>query len=150
MKTLFIILISIVAFLGFASQEAFAQRFGSRPNQDNSYRNLNLALVNYSLVAGVDTVKLRPGAFETHVRCATALNDSVAIQVTSTANSKIGDQIYINLRSDGNSRRVKLLSGTPLVVGSTNVINLPANKSFLLALYYDGARWLEQYRFTQP
>lgn len=148
MKNFFLMLLTLtISLLCFSAQ---AQRFGTGKNQDNSFRTLNCDLVSYTLAAGVDTIKLRPSAFETHVRCVTTLSDSVAVQVASVSNSRIGDKVYCSFRSDGNTRRVKLVGSPSLVTGSATTISLAANKSLTLLLYYDGVRWVELSRFVQP
>ncbi len=147
MKKLFFFLILITSFL---VQPVMAQRFGTTPSQDNTYRPLNLGLVTYTLATGVDTLKLTPRVFETHVRCATTLSDSLAVRIQSVAGSKLGDKVYLQFRSDGSSRKLKLVSSTNLIVGSTTSITLAANKSVVITLYFDGTRWIEASRFVQP
>lgn len=145
-----IFLLAVIANMFAVQIEAQAQRFGTLKNQDNTYRALNIGLINYTIAAGVDTIKAIPNAFETHVRVTTTLTDSVAFQIKATTNSKLGDKIYITVRSDASTRKFKLVSNTLLAVGATTSISLAANKSFVMTLYYDGTRWLEQDRFTQP
>jgi len=145
-----IFLLAIIATMFAVQIEAQAQRFGTLKNQDNTYRALNVGLINYTIAAGVDTIKAIPNAFETHVRVTTTLTDSVAFQIKATTNSKLGDKIYLQARSDGSTRKLKLVSSTNLIVGSTTSISLVANKSAILTFYYDGTRWLEVDRFVQP
>jgi uncharacterized transporter YbjL len=145
-----IFLMAMIATMFAVQIEAQAQRFGTLKNQDNTYRALNIGLINYTLVTGVDTIKAIPNAFETHVKVSTTLSDSCAFQIKATTYSKLGDKIYICARSDASTRKFKLVSNTNLITGSTTSISLVANKSLVLVLYYDGTRWIEQDRFVQP
>jgi hypothetical protein len=149
MKNIILLFALLLSFV-VAPLCAEAQRFGTTASQDNTYRPLNLSLVTYVLKTGVDTLKLKPNAFETHIRCSSTLSDSLAIQVTSVTNCKLGDKIYLQVRSDASTRKLKLVGNTTFVTGSTTSISLAANKSAILTFYFDGSRWLEASRFVQP
>lgn len=121
-------------------------RFGTAPNQDNTGRVLTYNYQTYTFVSGVDSLKLVPNAFETFVN-AGAMTDSLTIKFSNVKSSYVGDQVTIYGSGSGASRKLKF-DPTNCSVGVT--LTAASSKYVSIKFVFDGAKWIEVSRFTQP
>ena len=145
MKNLFSII-----FLLLISASVFGQktvpRFGIKPNEDNTGRVLTYNYQVYTFVAGVDSLKLSPNAYQTIVN-AGAMVDSLTIQFKNIKSSYVGDMLSVIGYGSGASYKLK--------VGVTNcassgVLVTGVGKYVTVRFIFDGIKWVEQGRFVQP
>ena len=143
------IILSIVFILGAFAMNAqhTDTRFGVAPNYDNTYRTLTLQSVGYTFVAGPDTLKLTPNAFETIVNVG-AMVDSLQIQFKNIKSSWVGDKVRVIGYGSGASRKLNFVAGTNMSVGVT--LTAASTKYISIQFIFDGIKWVEISRFTQP
>lgn len=141
-KRLFLLFVLV---LGLCIGGAKAQRFGTVPGRDNTFRQLTAGVVDYSFKAGVDSLFFGGGYYESHVGIAGGgrLLDSLAFAVRSNGNFRRGDCVIFSVRADGSSRKVKFVSGSLLAVASPSVVVLGANAQLTVVFRFIGGRWVE-------
>jgi len=139
-----------IIFLLLFSVAVFGQhttpRFGTAPNQDNTGRVLTYSYSAYTFVSGVDSLKLSPNAYETFIN-AGAMVDSLTIQFKNVKSSYVGDQVTVFGYGSGGSFKLKIGS-TNCSVGTT--LTAASSKYVSIKFVFDGIKWIEQSRFTQP
>jgi hypothetical protein len=152
MKNLLIFLISaitlITSFTG-ASAQSTVPRWGSgsggyNPAWGNTGRDLNYKYFAYRDTTAADTFKIRPNAYLTVINF--TLKDSLKIQIPSTTNCYLGDELKIICTGP---------SGTPFLnFTGTNFqtagkATLSTGLRAVIGLVFDGAKWVEMYRVVQ-
>lgn len=128
-------------------------RYGITKNNDNTGRVLTYAFVTTIDVAqaAIDTVFFTPNAWETTWR-PSALNDSCVVKLTSnTATYHVGDMFTIMLSKGSGNGRIRF-GGSQFIISTTisTGIALAANKSMIMTLRWNGAKWIESYKMVQP
>lgn len=140
----------LILFAGIAGTDAMAQkttRFAANPVRgNNTGSSLNYILVQPVQVAGVDTVKLRPGAYQTLVVPANALNDSLCISITDTTNCRLGDQLSVLVYAGGAARKLKF-AGAWL---GTSTFTVTSGKRVTVQANYHRGNFVQVSSYTQP
>lgn len=152
MKNIIVLLVSLVSIFAFTthvSAQSTVPRWGSgtggyNPAWGNTGDNLNYKYFAYSDATAADTFKIRPNAYCTVVFF--TLKDSLKIQVPSTVNCYLGDELKIICTAP---------SGTPFLnfTGSNfqtaGKATLSTGLRAVIDLVFDGAKWVEAYRVVQ-
>ena len=137
-----IVLLSAVVL---CSAQSTSPRFGTLKNQDNTGRVLTYALVNYTDVAGADSLKTLPNAWQT-IYNFTISTDSVLFGSPVLAKSFLGDNIVIIVQGSATGKKLKF-SGTNIIGAGT--VTTTTNKKAVVRLIFDGAKWVETGRYVQ-
>ncbi len=146
---LFLLSICLLTFTASFAQ-SITPRFGVGKNQDNTGRVLTYNFVNTAEVAGSDTIKLVPNAFETLVVPSNAIIDSISYSLKVLTTSQVGDVIIFNfLNSSGSGHKVKFVGTGWQFSSSGSSITLTTVKRAAITFRFDGAAWLETGRVVQ-
>jgi len=148
MKKLFT-LIAIASGLFVSAQTT--PRFGTTPNKDNTGRVLTYALITTAdeAAATLDTILIRPNAYETIVRPA-ALNDSVCYKFASTSMTySLGDICTFMVSKGSNNGKIKFGGSVVLLSTASAAIAVNANKSAIVRFRWNGTKWIEESRVVQ-
>lgn len=150
---------SIITILGvFAVSSVSAQyqtpRFGTAPNQDNTYRamTLGLRIINDTAGTTTDTFTVRPSTFDNHIYL--TVKDSVAIAANVTG-SFLEDQLLVTINNTAGANHKVYFTGvggaaTNWQLSSSGAsIALTASKRATIYFIFDGTAWVEQYRMVQ-
>jgi hypothetical protein len=154
MKNIIFALFTLVAFS--ATAQHTTPRWGTGANNDNTFRAMTFKSVTVTDAAGLDTLKLAPNAYHTQVTVP-SLVDSFAVNVTSVANSYLGDKIEITVINSGTGKCVKWAGAnvSPATIsgigggGSQLYITSSANKRGNIVFVFDGVKWVEEHRLAQ-
>lgn len=143
MKNIFLLLCLLL--VGIVSAQSTSPRFGTTKTQDNTGRGLTYALVNYTDVAGADSLKTLPGAFET-IYNFTISTDSVTFGSPVLTKSFLGDNIVIIVQGSATGKKLKFNS--PNIIGA-GTVTTTTNKKAVVKFIFDGAKWIETGRYVQ-
>lgn len=141
----FISLVVLIFAVVIASAQSTSPRFGTLKSQDNTGRALTYALVNYTDVAGADSLKTAPNAFQT-IYNLTISTDSVTFGSPQLTKSYLGDQIIIIVQGSATGKKLKFNS--PYIV-CAGTVTTTTKKKAVIKLIFDGAVWVETGRFVQ-
>lgn len=134
-----------------ASAQTTSPRFGIPPSGDNTGRALTYNIVMPTDATGTDTLNLNLNAWQTLVRPAAALTDSLRIQFTSVSRCRVGDQVTFMIAAPAGGSRLLRFIGSNYVVGSDGTaLTAAASKVATITFLFNGTAWLEQSRFVQP
>lgn len=138
-------LLAIVFCVVLVSAQSTSPRFGNLKSQDNTGRNLTYALVNYTDVAGADSLKTAPNAFQT-IYNLTISTDSVTFGSPALTKSYLGDNIVIIVQGTATGKKLKFNS--PYIIGA-GTVTTTTNKRAVIRFIFDGAKWVETGRYVQ-
>lgn len=141
----FLSLIVLIFAVVIASAQSTSPRFGTTKSQDNTGRSLTYALVNYTDVAGADSLKTAPNAFQT-IYNMTISTDSVTFGSPSLTKCFLGDQIIIIVQGSATGKKLKFNS--PYIV-SAGTVTTTTKKKAVIKFIFDGAVWVETGRYVQ-
>ena len=152
----FISIITILTVYFSVNAQHTTPRWGTGANNDNTYRSMTFKYVAKTDAAGLDTLLLVPNGFHTQITCA-SLVDSFAVNVTSVANSYLGDEIELTLINSGTGKCVKWAGAniSPATIagigggGSQLYVTSSANKRANITFVFDGVKWVEKHRMDQ-
>lgn len=150
--SIFILILSVVAL----NAQHTTPRWGTGKNNDNTFRAMTFVYKAVTDATGTDTLKLVPNAFHTQVTIP-ALTDSVTLNVTSVANSYLGDKIEVTVINAGTGTCVKWGGSniSPKTIagigggGSQLYLTASANKRANIVFVFDGVKWVEETRMAQ-
>lgn len=135
--TLFLIMI-------FATVMAFAQsstpRFGTTPGKDNTGRVLTYNLVTTADVAGNDSLRFTPNAWETILRPSAAIIDSVNIRPRNN-NARLGDNLYVFVSKGSGAGAIRFPSAFFINDSAANRYTIGANKTAVFHFKFNGSKW---------
>lgn len=152
-------LVVLIAVMALTSVSSLAQktipRYGTAPNQNNTYSNLTLGLQykTDTLGATTDTVLITPNAYHTDV--VFTVKDSCVFSLGSVKSSWLGDNMTVILENtSGSSHFVNFLGYSGLTnkwgMASTGTkISLASGKAAVLTFSFDGVYWYEKSRVIQ-
>lgn len=142
-KFLGIILLMFAAVV--ASAQSTSPRFGTLKNQDNTGRVLTYNYVTATDVAGFDSLKTAPNAYQT-IYNLTISTDSLRFGSPNLTKCHTGDLITIIIQ--GSATGKKLTFKSPYIVSQgtlTTTTKLKAVVNFI----FDGAKLVETNRLAQ-
>lgn len=153
MKNLIFIFLTLITVA--VNAQSTTPRTGNAGNIDNTYRKLNYKYVPVTAdAAGLDTLLVKPNAFHTQYFIA-SLTDSVAINVTTIANSYLGDELSLIItNSSGSNHAVKwagayIQSATTTTGGAVGTAYLTSSKRAVINFVFNGLVWVEVSRMIQ-
>jgi hypothetical protein len=152
MKKILTIAALIIGFSATCLAQHTTPRFGTAPNQDNTYRGMTLGLVyaQDTLGATTDTVLINLDKFTNHV--SVTLKDSCVLAFRTVASNWFGDQLTVLINNTaGASHFVNFLGWSGYASGSTQwrmaaagtKISPVASKTAILRFFFDGVKWVE-------
>ena len=150
--------IILIAILGLFASCAVAQtntsvRYGTTPNNDNTGRNLNYATITTTDVtsATIDTIVVRPNAWQTIFLPTANLADSVVYKFSSLVTTyNVGDVISFTGTKGTGAGAVKFGGSKFILSTLSNNLAIPANKAYIIAFSWTGSKWIEIDRTIQP
>ena len=145
MKRILSILILLVAVISLSAQST-TPRFGIVKSGDATGRNLTYGYVTQTDVAGFDSVKVVPHAYET-IYNLTISTDSLRFGTPNVGQSYAGDVIKIIVQ--GTATGKKLTFGTTTKYVSQGTLTTTTKLKAVVTFVFDGAKWVEQYRLAQ-
>lgn len=141
-KLAFLISVSLTLICSVTlAQSTNPRNYG--PNNDNTGAALNYKWVAKTDVAGADTLKFTPDAYNTTVRV--TLTDSLGLNIKSTTKSYAGDQIRV-IASGASGTKVKFI-GTSFQTAGT--ATLSTGLFAIITLTFSGTKWVESSRVVQ-
>ena len=145
-------LILLVLFSGLCvTAQTTSPRFGIPPSGDNTGRALTYKLVTPVDKAGFDSLRLYLNAWQTLVRPAAAMTDSMHVFFPSVANCHAGDEVTFLISAPAGGSKFIRFMGANVVVGSGgNSLTAAASKVATITLVFTGTSWLEKSRLVQP
>lgn len=131
--------------------KTFAQstspRWSTTKNGDNTGRTLTYKKITFTDAAGVDTLKVNPGAGETFI--SGTINDSLVLSISPITSSYYGDKINcLFTNSSGSGHKVEFIT-TNVELGTSGKITLTASKRANVVFIFDGVKWIELSRTVQ-
>ncbi len=160
MKKLLFILISFLA-INLASAQSTATttpRFGTATKDDNTGRVLTYAVISTTDLAQatLDTLTIQPNAYQTLVcmKVGTAmqnLSDSVCYKFSSKNTVyRLGDQVTFMISKGTGAGKIKFGGSQYIISTASTAVAIAANKTLIITFVYNGTKWVEVSRMTQP
>ncbi len=144
-----LILIALVAFSFTAIAQSTGTRFGATKNKDNTGAILNYKVVTTDDAAGNDTIAVTPNAWETIIRPASNITDSVNIKAVLT-NCKTGDKLTVYVTKGSGAGAIRFPSAYFITSTSTQRCTLTASKSAVFVFLFNGVKFIETARLVAP
>jgi hypothetical protein len=149
-----LLIASFVAVIATTFAQTTTPRTGTKKNQDNTYRGLDIKYVDVNKDAtGLDTITLNPSAFHTMVYF-DSLVDSVAFKIGSITPAYFGDKLEFHFTNSSSGKVVRWAGGNwdpaTVTIGSQGgAVYLTASKKATVVFHFDGRKWVEAYRTIQ-
>ena len=143
MKNIFLLLCLLC--VGLVSAQSNSPRFGTTKTQDNTGRVLTYGYVTATDATGFDSIKVAPKNYET-IYNLTISTDSLRFGSPVLTQCYTGDIIKIIVSSGSTGK--KLTFKSPNIVSQGTITSTTKGKA-VLALIFDGAKWVELYRLAQ-
>jgi hypothetical protein len=140
-KLIFLLAFALTVSATFA--QSTKPRWGGGPNDDNTYRAMNLKYQTVTDAAGADSVVLRPGTFTHVVRV--ALTDSFTFKQPVVTGSYAADNLVI-IASGASGNKVKFTGSNFITAGTAT---LSSGGRAVIRLIFDGSKWVEAARVVQ-
>lgn len=131
----------MMAFVA-AEAQSTSPRFGTKKNEDNTYRVLT---AGYFIPAQTATITLTPARFN-NIIALPSMTLSPVVNFTNTA-AYVGDNVTIISGASAATRTVTL-GGNVVTTASTYTIG--SGKQAVITFIFDGVNYLEKSRSIQP
>jgi len=148
MKNL-ILITALAAFSLTSIAQSTTPRFGTTKNKDNTGAVLNYKVVTTDDAAGNDTISVTPNAWETIIRPASNITDSVNIKAVLT-NCKTGDILTVFVTKGSGAGAIRFPSAYFITSTSTQRCTLTASKSAVFRFIFNGVKFIEVSRLVAP
>lgn len=128
-------------------------RFGITKNNDNTGRVLTHALITTTDVtsATLDTIVVRPNAWETIFRPSANIADSVCYKFASVNMTySLGDICTFMVAKGTGAGKIKFGGSVVILSTASAAVALAANKSCVIRFRWNGSKWIEEFRMVQP
>lgn len=128
-------------------------RFSSSSLGDNTGRVLTYAIITATdaVSSTLDTITIKPNAWETLVRPSANINDSVCYKFSSTPGTYyVGDICTFMVSKGTGAGKIKFGGSQYTLSTASNAVALAANKSLIMRFRWNGQKWFEESRVVQP
>jgi hypothetical protein len=142
----FIGIIILLLSVSLLSAQSTVPRFGVNPlHQGNTGFSLTYAYVAQTDVAGYDSVKVAPNAYET-IYNLTISTDSLRFGSPNCTASHLGDVMRVIVQGTATGKTLTFKS--PYIIGQGTLTTTTKMKA-VISFIFDGAKWVETGRLAQ-